>query len=139
MKRILSAICTLSVLSFAVLSCSEELTYTAGEKDSETCYHVYFPEDQDVTGEISLTPTASKTLTLTAKRQVTSGAIEVPVEIESGSPEYFTAGTLNFAEGSDEASVTVTIAEDTPLDTLISCSVKISDPQYASMNGSSLS
>lgn len=134
MKRILF-FWVLSAFFLTLVSCSDDLTYKEGEEDIETCYHVFFPEDQDVSGEISITPSASKELVIVAKREVTTGAIDVPVEIESGAPQYFSVGTLSFAEGSDESTVTVTIADNTPLDTLLSCSVKVSDPQYASIYG----
>lgn len=132
MKRILLPIIAIAALSLTT-SCSENLTYSPGESDDSYCQYVYFPEDQSVSGELALTPSSSKALTLVAKRKVTTGAVSVPIEIESDTPELFSiAGPAQFADGSDEAAVVLNISENAPLDQAFSCSVKVTDPQFAS-------
>lgn len=133
MKRIFLPIIAIVALSLAT-SCSENLTYSPGESDDSYCQYVYFPEDQSVSGEISMTPSSSKALTLVAKRKVKTGAVSVPVEIETATPEWFSVdGPIQFADGSEEATVVLNISEDTPLDQTFSCSVKVTDPQFASL------
>lgn len=132
MKRIFLPIIAIVALSLAT-SCSENPAYTPGESDDPYCQYVYFPEDQSVSGELALTPSSSKALTLVAKRKVTTGAVSVPIEIESDTPELFSvAGPAQFADGSDEAAVVLNISENAPLDQTFSCSVKVTDPQFAS-------
>lgn len=133
MKRIFLPIIAIAALSLTT-SCSENLTYSPGESDDSYCWYVYFPEDQSVSGEISMTPSSSKALTLVAKRKVKTGAVSVPVEIETDTPEWFSVdGPIQFADGSEEATVVLNISEDTPLDQTFSCSVKVTDPQFASL------
>lgn len=133
MKRIFLPIIAIAALSLTS-SCSENLTYSPGESDDSYCQYVYFPEDQSVSGEISMTPSSSKALTLVAKRKVKTGAVSVPVEIETDTPEWFSVdGPIQFADGSEEATVVLNISEDTPLDQTFSCSVKVTDPQFASL------
>lgn len=132
MKRIFLPIIAIAALSLTT-SCSENPAYTPGESDDPYCQYVYFPEDQSVSGEISMTPSSSKALTLVAKRKVKTGAVSVPVEIETDTPEWFSVdGPIQFADGSEEATVVLNISEDTPLDQTFSCSVKVTDPQFAS-------
>lgn len=124
----------MAALPLSLASCAEELEYTPGEPDLENCYGVYFPE-QENSGAHQLDPSAPTSLTFTASRLKSEGAITVPVEVFSQTPEIFTVSAIEFADGQEETQFTVSF-DASEVGVNYECTIEVTDPQYALVYGS---
>lgn len=129
LRKILYAL-IVSLCAFAV-SCTEDDTFTPGEPDLEGCYGVYFPE-QDNTGAMEIDPADDLTFTYKVNRNNAEGAITVPVVISTNTDDMYTVSPIEFADGEDETTFTVTLSTETQLGKVYSVIIDITDPQYVS-------
>lgn len=113
-------------------SCVKESPkYTEGEPDPDGCYGVYFP-NQDAAGDHSFDPSDPTTTTFKAVRTNSNGAITVPLTVtDTSANKVFEVGTLSFADGQSESTVTVNFPK-AELGIKYGLSISIEDPQYAS-------
>lgn len=120
------------VLALGLGSCVRESPkYTEGEPDADGCYGVYFP-NQEASGDHTYDPSDPTTVTFKAVRTVSSGAITVPLTVnDTSANKVFQVGTLSFADGQTESTVTVNFPDAT-LGVKYGLSISIEDPQYAS-------
>lgn len=128
MKNI-SKFILLAAASFAA-SCSVSEPYAPGEADADGCYGVYFPV-QETAGEHTYSPEDPTVAEFAVARHNTDGSITVPVTMISDDAGIFEVGTLSFADGEAETTLTVNFP-DAEEGTLYSMSLCIEDPQYAS-------
>lgn len=120
------------VLALGLGSCvNESPKYTEGEPDADGCYGVYFP-NQEAAGDHTFDPSDPTTVTFKAVRTVSSGSITVPLTVtDTSANKVFQVGTLSFADGQKESTVTVNFP-DAELGVQYGLSINIEDPQYAS-------
>lgn len=131
MKKFFKYISVFAAMSLLAAGCQEkEEDFQPGEPELEGCYYVYFPA-QEVGGVIE--PTAPTNTTVTAARENAAGAITVPLEVvnESG---VFTVGELKFEDGEKESSIDVDFSK-ADVGEKYSCTIRITDPLYASVYG----
>lgn len=129
MKKIILNTLLIAAFSTALVSCNEKYEPYEPAQVVDGCYGVYFPE-QDAAGSHVLDPSLEASATFTAKRTNTSGAITVPVQVQSSVPGIFSVSPLEFADGEDEATFTVTFP-DAEIGPTYRVSLVITDPQYA--------
>lgn len=118
--------------TFTLAGCSDDLTYVGGENEDPDCYGVYFPT-QEQAGDIELDPADPMKITFTARRAKSEGAITVPVDV-SGTDDVFTASALQFADGQEESTFTISF-ESAAIGKTYECSVVVTDPGYVSIYG----
>lgn len=134
MKTFYKIMTLAAVASLALVSCAKkELPYEVGTPDLAGCYGVYFPT-QEASGNHELDPAEPTEITFSVSRNVTNGSITVPVVLNSETPSVFSVGTLEFADGQSESTVTVSFP-NAEMGTPYSFSLAIEDPQYASIYG----
>lgn len=120
------------MLALGLGSCvKENPKHTEGEPDADGCYGVYFP-NQEASGLHTYDPAEPTTATFKAVRTVSSGAITVPLTVtDTSANKVFQVGTLSFADGQSESTVTVNFP-NAALGVEYGLSISIEDPQYAS-------
>lgn len=117
------------LLSLAVSSCQEEITYQPGEADPDGCYGVYFPI-QSGTGDIQIEPGDPTYFTYTVRRTNTEGELHVPVKITDDA-KVFSATEIVFKDEEPVAELVVyfpSIERGVTYD----CTLEIDGDQYAS-------
>lgn len=118
-----------ALLSLALSSCQDELTYQPGEPDAEDCYGVYFPI-QSGTGDIQIEPGDPTYFKYTVRRMNTEGELHIPVKITDDA-KVFSASEIVFRDEEPTAELVVyfpSIERGITYD----CTIEIDDPQYAS-------
>ena len=129
MKTFKNIILLLAALSFVVTSCAKKETYKPGDPEVEGCLAVYFPAQSSIADHIQ-DPTMEPSLTFTIARQVSDGAVEVPIDVLASEEGIFNVPNAVFADGQPETTITVTFPEAKE-GVKYSCSLQITDPQYA--------
>ena len=82
MKTLKKLLCAMLLpLSGLAVSCAEDDNCEPGGPETTNCYDVYFPENQEYTGDLEIDPEAELKFTYVAQRNNADGAIVVPVEI----------------------------------------------------------
>ena len=132
----------LALATVGMVACSKDSTYEPGPAELEGCYDVYFPsatdlEEQGPLGEVSLDPSEKTVFTYTAYRNNVEGTITVPVDIISNTGDLFTVTPIEFAEGKDVTTFTVTLADTAEIGVPYTFSLAVNDPQYAKQYESS--
>ena len=124
------------VAGMFVNSCLDEKVepYTPAVPDVDGCYRVSFPEQTVCAYELDPTDETASTVTIKAKRKVTTGKITVPITITQvpfDKDFVFTNTELVFEDGDDETTFQVSFpTAETGVD--YACHITIEDPQYAS-------
>ncbi len=131
MKKLKKLMCAalLPLCAFAV-SCTDDDNWEPGAPDVADCYEVFFPE-QDNTGDMEIDPAADLEFTYIARRGNADGAIVVPVEVTTNTDGLYTVSPIEFADGEDETSFTVTLSKESELSKKYTFEINIVDPQYA--------
>lgn len=131
MKRILNKLMCAALLPLGALavSCTESDNWEPGAPDVANCYDVFFPE-QENTGDLEVDPNADLEFTYIAQRSNTDGAITVPVYLSTNTDGLYSVSPIEFADGEDETSFTVTLSSESELSTKYSLEIDIVDPQY---------
>lgn len=131
MKRILKKLmyATLVPLCAFAVSCTEDDNWTPGASDDPNCYGVYFPE-QENTGFMEIEPSSNRSFTYKAMRTNADDAITVPVTVNSNVENAFAVSPIEFAEGEQETTFTVTLCDDAELSFKYTCSIDITDQKY---------
>ncbi|SHJ01453.1 hypothetical protein SAMN05444280_10987 [Tangfeifania diversioriginum] len=108
-NKLLIAISVLVAL--AVAACSEfEDTVEPSPAVPDGCQGVYFPASN--TSAYELEPTEPTQITITIAREVSSGAVEVPVNVEVNDEDvYNVPSSISFADGETEVDFTVTFPD----------------------------
>ena len=136
MKKINYILALLAVGALAFACTEKEEVYTPGEDDVEGCYRVSFPQQTVLTAyELDPEDETAATVTIKAKRQVTSGKITVPITIEQvpfDSAFVFTHTDLVFEDGAADATFEVSFPK-AAVGVEYICHVMVTDPQYVSM------
>lgn len=132
----------LALATVGMVACSKDSTYQPGPAELEGCYDVYFPsaadlEEQGPLGEVSLDPSEKTVFTYTAYRNNVEGTITVPVDITSNTGDLFTVTPIEFAEGKDVTTFTVTLADTAEIGVPYTFSLAVNDPQYTKQYESS--
>ena len=132
----------LALATVGMVACSKDSTYQPGPAELEGCYDVYFPsaadlEEQGPLGEVSLDPSEKTVFTYTAYRNNVEGTITVPVDIISNTGDLFTVTPIEFAEGKDVTTFTVTLADTAEIGVPYTFSLAVNDPQYTKQYESS--
>lgn len=131
MKKIIYIFTVAVLAALSVVSCKkEQAPHEAGEPDLAGCYGVYFPS-QEAAGSHTYDPSQEPVVSFTVARKVTTGDITVPVTVTASEDNIFQVGTLSFADGQKEASLTVKFP-DAQEGTQYDLNLRITDPQYAS-------
>ena len=117
-------------LSALAVSCAEDDNWEPGGPEATNCYDVYFPENQEYTGDLEIDPEAELKFTYVAQRNNADGAIVVPVEITTNTEGLYTVSPIEFADGEDETTFTVTLSGESELSKKYSLEINIVDPQY---------
>lgn len=131
MKTLKKLLCAMLLpLSAFAVSCAEDDNWEPGGPEATNCYDVYFPEDQKYVGDFEIDPKADLEFTYVAHRNNTDGAIVVPVVITTNTEGLYTVSPIEFAEGEDETTFTVTLSEESELSKKYSLEINIVDPQY---------
>lgn len=133
MKALKKMICALLVpfCAFAVSCTNDDTTDQVGAPDVQGCYGVYFPEQENV-GNMEIDPADALDFTYTVSRKNADGAITVPVVIEKNTDDMFSVTPIEFADGEDETTFTVTLSDESALGEKYSFALVINDPQYVS-------
>lgn len=133
MKALKKMICALLVpfCAFAVSCTNDDTTDLVGAPDVQGCYGVYFPEQENV-GNMEIDPADALDFTYTVSRKNADGAITVPVVIEKNTDDMFSVTPIEFADGEDETTFTVTLSDESALGEKYSFALVINDPQYVS-------
>lgn len=133
MKALKKMICALLVpfCAFAVSCTNDDTTDLVGAPDVQGCYGVYFPEQENV-GNMEIDPADALDFTYTVSRKNADGAITVPVVIEKNTDDMFSVTPIEFADGEDETTLTVTLSDESALGEKYSFALVINDPQYVS-------
>lgn len=94
------------VVALTAASCSNEYEYEGrGTWDATGDYaNIYFETTDSV---IELDPTEATSAVIKVKRRNTAGALAVPFKVTTNTDEVFEVGTAAFADGADEAELTV--------------------------------
>jgi len=131
MKRILNKLmCAILLpLSALAVSCTESDNWEPGAPDVTGCYDVFFPE-QENTGNLEVDPEDALTFTYTAHRGNAEGSIVVPVVISSNTDGLYTVSPIEFADGEDVTSFTVTLSSESEISKKYTLEIDIVDPQY---------
>ncbi len=108
-NKLLIAISVL--VAFTVAACSEfEDTVEPSPAVPDGCQGVYFPASN--TNAYELEPTEPTQITITIAREVSSGSVEVPVNVEVNDEDVYTVpSSVNFADGETEVDFTVTFPD----------------------------
>lgn len=117
-------------LSALAVSCAEDDNWEPGGPEATNCYDVYFPENQEYTGDMEIDPEAELKFTYVAQRNNADGEIVVPVEITTNTDGLYTVSPIEFADGEDETTFTVTLSDESELSKKYSLEINIVDPQY---------
>ena len=117
-------------LSALAVSCAEDDNWEPGGPEAANCYDVYFPENQEYTGDMEIDPEAELKFTYVAQRNNADGEIVVPVEITTNTDGLYTVSPIEFADGEDETTFTVTLSGESELSKKYSLEINIVDPQY---------
>lgn len=124
-------------LSALAVSCAEDDNWEPGGPEAANCYDVYFPENQEYTGDFEIDPNAELEFTYVAHRNNVDGAIVVPVEITTNTEGLYTVSPIEFAEGEEETTFTVTLSKESELSKKYSLEINIVDPQYVPLYSTS--
>lgn len=131
MKTLKKLLCAMLLpLSALAVSCAEDDNWEPGGPEATNCYDVYFPENQEYTGDMEIDPEAELKFTYVAQRNNADGAIVVPVEITTNTDGLYTVSPIEFADGEDETTFTVTLSDESELSKKYSLEINIVDPQY---------
>ena len=119
------------IVSLSAVSCLEEKQepWTPGPQEDANNYGVFFPV-QDASGAHTYDPDMATNVKITVSRTNTSGAIEVPFTSSVSEEGIFNFGTINFADGQSETTLTVNFPT-AKQGTTYSFSIQI-DPAYSS-------
>lgn len=128
LKKFMYAI--LLPLSALAVSCTESDTWEPGAPESAGCYDIYFPDGQQNTGDIEVDPTEETLFSYKVVRRNADGAIVVPVEIKQNVEGAFTVSPIEFADGEDETTFTISLSEESEIGVKYSIVVDIVDPDY---------
>ena len=88
-----------AVLSFAVVSCGPEETYTPGEPDVEGCFGVYFPSQEASSRTITLDPNQARRVKVTVAREVSDVDYDITVPVEITGDDIFEVDEIYFEGG----------------------------------------
>ncbi|MBP5676056.1 MAG: hypothetical protein J6W94_03485 [Bacteroidales bacterium] len=123
------------IVSLSAVSCLEEKQepWTPGPQEDANNYGVFFPV-QDASGAHTYDPDMATNVKITVSRTNTSGAIEVPFTSSVSEEGIFNFGTINFADGQSETTLTVNFPT-AKQGTTYSFSIQI-DPAYSSFYNS---
>ena len=131
MKTLKKLLCAMLLpLSALAVSCAEDDNWEPGGPEAANCYDVYFPENQEYTGDMEIDPEAELKFTYVAQRNNADGEIVVPVEITTNTDGLYTVSPIEFADGEDETTFTVTLSDESELSKKYSLEINIVDPQY---------
>ena len=131
MKTLKKLLCAMLLpLSALAVSCAEDDNWEPGGPEATNCYDVYFPENQEYTGDMEIDPEAELKFTYVAQRNNADGEIVVPVEITTNTDGLYTVSPIEFADGEDETTFTVTLSDESELSKKYSLEINIVDPQY---------
>lgn len=133
MKALKKMICALLVpfCAFAVSCTNDDTVDPVGKPDVQGCYGIYFPEQENV-GDMEIDPADALDFTYTVSRKNADGAITVPVVIEKNTDDLFSVTPIEFADGEDETTFTVTLSDESALGEKYSFALVVNDPQYVS-------
>lgn len=125
----------LALATVGMVACSEDTTYEPGPAEVEGCYEVYFPDTevlktQGPTGDLSVEPSVKVSYQYTAFRNNFEGAITVPVKVVTNTDNLFTVSPLEFADGEEAATFTVTLSDEAVVGVPYTLELSIEDPQY---------
>ena len=123
-----------AALSLTVVACEEPTPFEPGPQEEDGCYGVYFPA-QEASGSHILSPTDALEFTIKLSRNVTDGAITVPVISEFSEDDIFTVTAAEFADGQGETTFKVSFPGIQQGKTY-SASFRIDDNKYASIYSS---
>lgn len=90
-------------------SCSSDYDYSVGKEVAADCPTVYFSNSNE--SEIFVTSDGEKSFALNVKRENTSGAITVPVIVDSKTGSFNIPENVSFADGEAETQLTITYDE----------------------------
>lgn len=131
MKTLKKLLCAMLLpLSALAVSCAEDDNWEPGGPEATNCYEVYFPENQEYVGDLEVDPEAELKFTYVAQRNNADGAIVVPVEITTNTDGLYAVSPIEFADGEDETTFTVTLSGESELSKKYSLEINIVDPQY---------
>lgn len=92
-------------------SCGDDDSYAPGQEVSDDCPTVYFSNEN--ASEIFVTSDGDKSFSLKIKRENTTGAITVPVIVDSKTGSFNIPESVSFADGEAETDMPITYDEFT--------------------------
>ena len=118
------------VVALTAVSCSDEYEYEGrGSWDADKNYaDIYFPTTE---AAVELDPADPTVATVTVKRKNTAGALVVPFKVTKNTNDVFEVGTATFADGAEEAVVTVNFPK-AEVGTPYTLQMTLDDPSYVS-------
>ena len=119
---------TLLLIGLSLTSCTQN-EWAPGAPESKNCYNVYFPE-QKVSGELEVDPTDALEFTVTICRENVDGDVTVPLNIDVNTQGKFTVSKAVFFDGSDEAEITITLADDVEIGVAYELGISVTDPRF---------
>ena len=120
-----------AVLSFAVVSCGPEETYTPGEPDVEGCFGVYFPSQEASSRTITLDPNQARRVKVTVAREVSDVDYDITVPVEITGDDIFEVDEIYFEGGAASTTFWVNFP-DAEVGERYSCTIEVTDPQFVS-------
>ena len=117
-----------ALLLIGLGSCTQN-DWTPGAPESKECYNVYFPE-QEISGSIEVNPTDALEFTVSICRENIEGDIVVPLNIDLNTEGKFTVSEALFYDGSDEAEITITLADDAKVGVTYDLGISVTDPRF---------
>ena len=119
----------LALVGISAVACSEDNTYTPGAPEEKDCYGVYFVKEE-ANQTLELDPTESTAMVYTVIRQNATDAVTVPVKIDANTDNLFSISPIEFAEGEDETTFTVSLSSESELGVEYEFGLSVVDPKF---------
>ena len=116
----------LAVMSLMAASCSDDDDWSAGAPSNAQGLNVYIGSSNNIA-----LPVDGNTFEVTYVRNNTSGALTIPVNFNTGTPEIFTSvpSQVTFNDGEEEATITITCVNEMKMFKTYKATISI-DEQY---------
>ncbi len=121
----------LALVGISAVACSEDNTYEPGAPEVKDCHGVYFLANE-ATQTLELDPTESTALVYKVIRQNATEAVTVPVKIDTNTENLFSISPIEFAEGEDETTFTVSLSSESELGVEYEFGLSVVDPKFVS-------
>lgn len=116
----------LAVMSLMAASCSDDDDWSAGAPSNAQGLNVYIGSSNNIA-----LPVDGNTFEVTYVRNNTNGALTIPVNFNTGTPEIFTSvpSQVTFNDGEEEATITITCVNEMEMFKTYKATISI-DEQY---------